>query len=98
LCFAANNFKEPWNLFPCPKSLWAFSFPGVIETCCSDKDFWFHRHLQTLLQQKSWTCTVCRLTIYKVYPPIPQIVFVLGMLFGNIFSQFNKSFFGFFLA
>ena len=30
----------------------------VIETCCSERDFWFHRHLQILLQQKSLTRTV----------------------------------------
>ncbi len=41
-CWAANNLKDPWNLFPCPKYVWAFNFPGIIETCCSDRDFWFH--------------------------------------------------------
>ena len=58
-CWAAKNFKEPWNLFPCPKYIWAFNFSAIIETCCSDRDFWFHRHLQILLQQKSLTPTVC---------------------------------------
>jgi hypothetical protein len=58
-CWAAKKFKEPWNLFPCPKYIWAFNFLGIIETCCSDRDFWFHRHLQILLQQKSLTPTVC---------------------------------------
>ncbi len=52
LDWAANNFKEPW------KSLWGFNFLGVIETCCSNRDFWFQRHLQTILQQISCKPTV----------------------------------------
>ncbi len=58
MCWAANNLKEPWNLFPCLIYLWAFNFASVIETCCSDRDFWFHRNLRILLQQKSLTGTV----------------------------------------
>jgi hypothetical protein len=48
------------NLFPCPKSQRAFNFPAVIETSYSDRDFLFHRHLGTLLQQKSVTRRVFR--------------------------------------
>ena len=42
-------------LFYCPESFWAFNFSAVIETNCSEWDFWFHRHLWALLQQRSST-------------------------------------------
>ncbi len=54
--------RQLWNLFPCPKSQRAFNFPAVIETSYSDRDFSFHRHLGTLLQQKSVTRRVYVLT------------------------------------
>ena len=50
--------QQLWNLFPCPKFQRAFNFPALIETSSSERDFLFHRHLQTLLQQKSVTRTV----------------------------------------
>lgn len=58
LCWAAKNYKEPWNLFLCPKCQQAFSFAAVIETSFSGGTFWFHRHLRTILQQKFGKCTV----------------------------------------